>query len=137
MPAEWNVENIAQMGAEENLHNTCLQLEQKYVEWHHPAAHSGCGIVRPWPAIGELGRLTTRGTVLEFVTTRKRSIVVRDAAGIVKGEVPIKVCMAQALYALAFTIAKNSLSTPGGELLERHNSPALSPFQITHDKESP
>ena len=109
MVAEWNVENIAQMGAEDNLRNACLQLEQEYVEWHHPATHSGCCIVRTWPAIGDLGRLTTRGAVLEFVTTRKRSIVVRDASGIVKGEVPMKVCMAQALYALAVTIAENSL----------------------------
>src|SRR5436309_11619121 len=109
MVAQWNVENIAQMGAEDTLRNTCLQLEQEYVEWHRPATHSGCCIVRTWPAIGELGRLTTRGAVLEFVATRKRSIVVRDASGIVKGEVPMKVCMAQALYALAVTIADNSL----------------------------
>jgi hypothetical protein len=109
MAAEWNAESIAQMGPQENLHNTCLQLEQKYVEWRYPATHSGCCIVRTWPAIGELGRLTTQGTILEFVTTRKRSIVVRDGAGIVKGEVPMEVCMAQALYGIAFAIAENYL----------------------------
>ncbi len=79
MTAEWNAESIAKMGPQENLQNTCLQLEQKYVEWRHPATHSECCIVRTWPAIGELGRLTAQATVLEFVTTRKRSIVVRDA----------------------------------------------------------
>ncbi len=109
MTAEWNAERIAEMGPQENLQNTCLQLEQKYVEWRHPATHCGCCIVRTWPAIGELGRLTTQATVLEFVTTRKRSIVVRDAAGFVKGEVPMKVCMAQILYELAVDIAENFL----------------------------
>jgi hypothetical protein len=109
MAVEWNAHSIAQMGPQENLRNTCLQLEQKYVEWVHPATHSGCCIVRTWPAIGELGRLTTQGTVLEFVTTRKRSIVVRDAAGIVKGEVPMKICMAQILYEIAAAIAENYL----------------------------
>src|SRR5436309_12305178 len=115
MVAQWNVENIAQMGAEDTLSNACLQLEQEYVEWHRPATHSGCCIVRTWPAIGELGRMTTRGAVLEFVTTRKRSILVRDASsGVVKGEVPMRVGMAQALYALAVTIAENSLQHLAG-----------------------
>ena len=111
MTAEWSGQTIAAMGPEENLRNTCQQLEQQYVEWRHPTTYRGSLVSRQWPAIGELGRLGTSGTVVEFVTTRKRSIAIRDSAGLVRGEVRMQVGMAQTLYDIASTVAQEFLAS--------------------------
>jgi hypothetical protein len=107
MNAEWNAAVITALNAEENLLNTCKQLEQSYVDWRRPAIFQGAGIIRQWPAIGELGRLMIAGCVIEFVTTRKRSILVQDARGLVTGEVPIGAGMAERLYAFAAQIVED------------------------------
>ncbi|MCU1301995.1 MAG: hypothetical protein JWQ87_2279, partial [Candidatus Sulfotelmatobacter sp.] len=64
MNAEWNAAVITALNAEENLLNTCKQLEQSYVDWRRPATFQGAGIIRQWPAIGELGRLMIAGCVI-------------------------------------------------------------------------
>jgi hypothetical protein len=107
MNAEWNAAVITALNAENNLLNTCKQLEQSYVNWRRPATFQGAGIIRQWPAIGELGHLMIAGCVIEFVTTRKRSILVQDARGLVTGEVTIGAGMAERLYAFAAQIVED------------------------------
>jgi hypothetical protein len=110
MNAEWNVHAIAAMDAIENLRNACYQLEQQYVDWHHTATHRGCCVSRQWPAIGELGRWQAKGALIEFVTTRKRSILIKDSSGILRGEVVMARGMGEALYKLASAAAREVLA---------------------------
>lgn len=113
MIAEWKNNAISTMSAEENLRNVCNQLEQEYVDWRRPAKVRGCRIARQWPAIGELGRYGVKGVVITFVTTHKRSIIVKDQAGMVRGEVRMRIGMAETLYDIAFPIGRELLaSTP-------------------------
>jgi hypothetical protein len=111
MTAEWNLQAIAAMSPKENLRNTCQQIEQEYVDWRRAATYRGCCGSRQWPAIGELGRWTVGGVVIEFVTTGKRSIAVQDSTGCVRADVPMKAGMAQTLYDIAVVIAQEFLAS--------------------------
>lgn len=101
MEAVWDVIETAAMSREANLRNVCRQLEQQYVDWARSATHGRHCLAHEWPAIGELGRGSVAGVVVRFVTTRRRSIVVRDSQGTVHGEVKMLPGMAEQLYVLA------------------------------------
>src|SRR5947207_1888499 len=106
-PAEWNSVVVATMTRDENLRNVCRRLEQKYVEWRHRATHRRACIAHSWPAIGELGRLSVKGQVVTFVTTKRRSIQVKDASGTLCGEVKMQPGLAQNLYEIAARVAQH------------------------------
>lgn len=103
------------MSRRDNLHNTCLQLEQTYVVWQRPATYQGCCVSRAWPAIGELRCGLIKDILLYFVTTKKRSIQVRDATGKVHGEVKLVTGMARELFKIASEAAHAYLAAEVAE----------------------
>ena len=52
MQAVWNAIETKAMSHDENLLNTCRQLEQEYIDWRRPMTHGGSYITRLWPAVG-------------------------------------------------------------------------------------
>ncbi len=101
MLAIWNCNDIARLGREANLRNTCRQIEDEYVTWGRYVSQV---YQRQWPAIGELGRYSVDGVVLAFVCHR-RYVEVVDAGHVSIGKVQVHPGMAVELYALAGTLA--------------------------------
>lgn len=98
MNAEWNVNKIAEMNHEENLRNTCLQIEEEYVQKKRHATHGGYVISRQWPRLGECNHWIAKDYILAFRTTTKRSIQIVLPSGEVIAEHPMKPGLANELY---------------------------------------
>ncbi len=101
MQAVWNAIETKAMSHDENLLNTCRQLEQEYIDWRRPMTHGGSYITRLWPAVGELDNLSGKLTVVRFITGAKGTIRVYDAQGQPYGVVKAMPGMVGQLYALA------------------------------------
>ena len=106
MNAEWNVNVTAEMTSDENLLNTCQQIEQEYVTWQRHATIGGYAIVREWPSIGELGRYGVDGVRVQFATTRNRTVEVRNRAGSTIATFQIKAGLAEELYLTARAVVR-------------------------------
>lgn len=106
MIAEWDVNKTAAMTEKQNLHNLCLQMEQEYIDWSRSLTYKGLGLVREWPAIGEMNRCTVDGVRVRFLTTRNRSIEVQTPIPnpLTIAVVPVRQGMACVLYAIASSL---------------------------------
>jgi hypothetical protein len=104
--AEWNINETAAMTEEQNLRNLCRQMEQEYIDWSRSLTYKGFGMVREWPAMGEMGRGTVEGVRVRFLKTRNRTIEVQTPIPNPQtiAIVPVRVGMARVLYAAAGAI---------------------------------
>lgn len=101
MTAEWNIFQIDAMSPDANLLNRCCQMEQEYVDWKRTATYKGSRLSSDWPFVGEMRRLSaSEAPVVRFVTTYRRQVEVQRPDGFVLGVVPMRVGMADQLYAL-------------------------------------